>query len=170
MEELDFNPSKSTEDFRKNYKLHDLAEFNGKNLLTQWGINFKEFGSDKRYQKVWEKGADKPDLIVEYKENKALLDWKGKRSPKWLVNERAVSSYLEWSQKFHIPILIVFFVFNDYGEIKDRRIAFVGKHSYILSKEKQWDKNKTIEFQNDLPFFDKANFINNLFLPQKILR
>ena len=165
MKELDFNPSKSTEDFRKNYKLHDLAEFNGKNLLTQWGINFKDFGGDKRYEKVWEKGGDKPDLIINYKDKKALLDWKGKRSSKWLVNERAISAYLEWSQKFHIPILITFFVFNTNGEITDRRIAFLGKHDYILSKEKQWDKNKTVEFQNDLPFFNKTNFINNLILP-----
>lgn len=165
MKELDFNPSKSTEDFRSNYKLHDAAEFHGKNLLTQWGISFKEFGSDKRFEKVWEKGGDKPDLIINYKNKKALLDWKGKRNSKWLVNERAVSAYLEWSEKFHIPILIVFFVFGNGGELKDRRIAFHGKHSYILSKEKQWDKNKTIEFQNDIPFFNKHNFINTILFP-----
>ena len=61
-------------------------------------------------------------------------------------------------------IKIVFFVFNNNGEIQDRRIAFLGKHSYILSKDKQWDKNKTIEFKNDIPVFNKVSFINNLLV------
>ena len=51
MKNLDFRPSKSTKDFRKNYKLHDIAEYNGKNLLVQWGFKCTEFGEDNRYKK-----------------------------------------------------------------------------------------------------------------------
>ena len=91
MKKLDFNPSKSTDDFRKNYKLHDIAEYNGKNLLTQWGFKCTEFGEDNRYKKVWEKGEDKPDTIISYNDRSALLDWKGKHGSTWLVNERAIS-------------------------------------------------------------------------------
>ena len=38
MKGLDFRPAKSKEEFRGNYKLHDLAERTGKNLLVQWGL------------------------------------------------------------------------------------------------------------------------------------
>ena len=110
MKNLDFNPTKSTDDFRKNYKLHDIAEFNGKNLLTQWGFTCHDFGEDNRYKKVWEKGEDKPDSIISYKDKSALLDWKGKHSSTWLVNERAFKSYQKWSKEFGLPVVIAFFV------------------------------------------------------------
>ena len=157
MKELDFDPSKSTEDFRKNYKLHDLAEFHGKNLLTQWGIVFKDFGKDKRYQKVWEKGEDKPDIIIEYKGKFVLLDWKGKRGDRWLVNERAINAYKKWSDKLNATVLIGFFSFEKNNDVKERRIAFLGKHDYIQSPGKQWDKNKTVEFNSHLPVFNRVN-------------
>ncbi|MCB0732542.1 MAG: hypothetical protein KDC88_16080, partial [Ignavibacteriae bacterium] len=94
MKTLDFKPKKSKEDFRKNYKLHDLAEYHGKNLLTQWGIDFEDFGKDKRYEKVWEKGEDKPDIIAELNGKKFLIDWKGKTKEVFWVNKRAIDSYL----------------------------------------------------------------------------
>jgi len=75
MKELDFRPAKSKEEFRSNYKLHDLSEQVGKNLLVQWGFDFKTLGEDKRYQKLWEKGEDKPDIILTSKGKSALLDW-----------------------------------------------------------------------------------------------
>ena len=162
MKELGFDPSKSTDDFRKNYKLHDLAEFHGKNLLTQWGIGFKDFGKDKRYQKVWEKGEDRPDIIIEYKGKSALLDWKGKRGDKWLVNERAIKAYKKWSENFNLPVFICFFSLDKNNEVSDRRIAFLGKHDYIQSSEKQWDKNKTVEFNIALPVFNRTNLIGLL--------
>ncbi|MGD8782553.1 MAG: hypothetical protein PVH88_26800 [Ignavibacteria bacterium] len=164
MKNLNFNPFKSTEDFRKNYQLHDAAENTGKNLLTQWGIIFNPFGEDKRYSKVWEKGEDKPDLIISYKNKPAFLDWKGKRKNKWLVNERAIKSYKAWSEKFNVPVIIVFFVFNESMELTGRKFALVGNHSYKQSAEKQWDKNRTVEFQFELPDFNKANFINTLLM------
>lgn len=163
MKNLDFTPAKSTNDFRNNYKLHDIAEFNGKNLLTQWGFKCSNFGEDNRYKKVWEKGEDKPDSIISYKNKSALLDWKGKRGSKWLVNERAIKSYDKWSEEFGLPVVVAFFVIKDGGEIIKRNFAILNKHSHSISQRKQWDKNTTIEFQNDIPEFTKANLINILF-------
>ena len=163
MKNLDFNPSKSTKDFRKNYELHDIAEFHGKNLLTQWGFKCSDFGEDNRYKKVWEKGADKPDTIISYKEKSALLDWKGKRGARWFVNERAINSYKKWSVEFGLPIIIAFFVIDDEKKIIKRNFAILNKHLYKTSSGKQWDKNITIEFQNDIPAFTKANLLEILF-------
>ncbi|MDA3860008.1 MAG: hypothetical protein PF445_02175 [Melioribacteraceae bacterium] len=163
MKNLDFNPSKTTTDFRNNYKLHDIAEFNGKNLLLQWGFRCTEFGEDNRYKKVWEKGADKPDAIISYKDKSALLDWKGKRGAKWLVNERAINSYGKWSKEFGLPIVVAFFVINDENKIVKRNFSVLNKHKHSISKGKQWDKNTTIEFQKDIPEFTKANLLNILF-------
>ncbi|MCF6268481.1 MAG: hypothetical protein L3J41_02085 [Melioribacteraceae bacterium] len=162
MKNLDFNPSKSTEAFRKNYKLHDIAEFHGKNLLTQWGFKCTDFGEDNRHKKVWEKGADKPDTIISYKDKSALLDWKGKRGARWLVNERAVKSYEKWSKEFGLPVIIAFFVI-DGEKIVKRNFAVLNRDSHKVSIGKQWDKNSTIEFQKDIPEFTKANLLNVLF-------
>ena len=162
MEKLDFRPAKSKEAFRKNYKLHDLAEAIGKNLLTQWGISFKSFGQDNRYKKVWEKGADKPDVIVEYKGKSALLDWKGKHKPKWLLNERAIKAYEKWSDIYSLPIIIAFFVFDNNHNLLKRKFAFLKNHNYVELQGRQWDKNKTVEFKEELPDFTKVNIVNYL--------
>jgi len=163
MKNLDFNPSKSTEDFRKNYKLHDIAEFSGKNLLTQWGFTCTEFGEDNRYKKVWEKGEDKPDSIISYKDKSALLDWKGKHGSTWLINERAFKSYQKWSIEFSLPVVIAFFVIGQNDEIISRNFAVLGIHSHSVSANKQWDKNSTVQFQKDIPIFSKANLLNIVF-------
>lgn len=163
MKNLDFNPAKSTKDFRKNYKLHDIAEFNGNNLLLQWGFKCTEFGEDNRYKKVWEKGADKPDVIISYKDKSALLDWKGKRGSTWLINERAFISYQKWSDQFNLPVIVAFFVIGEGNKIINRNFAVIGKHKHNLSKQRQWDKNKTVEFQKEIPTFTKSNLISLLF-------
>jgi hypothetical protein len=163
MKNLDFNPAKSTKDFRKNYKLHDIAEFHGRNLLLQWGFKCTEFGEDNRYKKVWEKGADKPDAIISYKDKSALLDWKGKRGQYWLVNERAIKAYENWSKEFGLPVVVAFFVIDDNQKIVKRNFAVLNYHTHKISKNKQWDKNTTIEFQKDIPSFTKGNLLSILF-------
>ena len=162
MKELDFKPAKSKEKFRSNYKLHDLAERTGKNLLVQWGIDFKKFGEDKRYEKVWEKGEDKPDVVIDYKGKQAFLDWKGKHTKSFLVNTRAIKAYECWRNKFNIPVVIAFFVFDENGILLERRFAFLPTHRYVESVSKQWDKNKTVEFEKELPKFSKENLIKHL--------
>ena len=159
MKKLDFNPSKSTKDFRKNYKLHDIAEYYGRNLLIQWGFSCTEFGEDNRYKKVWEKGEDKPDAIITYNGRSALLDWKGKHGSTWLVNERAIKSYKKWKAEIDLPLIVAFFVVNIEGKIEKRKFAALNDHSHKESTNKQWDKNKTIEFEKDLPDFTKANLL-----------
>jgi len=162
MKELDFHPAKSKEEFRSNYKLHDLAERAGKNLLVQWAIDFKMFGEDKRYEKLWEKGEDKPDVIINYKGKQALLDWKGKHSKTFLVNTRAIKSYERWQIKFNIPVIIAFVIFDENNYLIDRRFAFLPVHEFVESEKTQWDKNKTVEFKEDLPKFTKENLIKYL--------
>lgn len=168
MKKLDFSPHKTITDFRKNYKLHDLAEENGKNLLTQWGFTFEEFGRDKRYEKVWERGADKPDLIINYKNKKALLDWKGKRTNAFKVNKRAIDSYEKWKVKTGVNVLICFMIFSDESlsnkNNKPEKIFFAAldKNDYSISEKKEWDKNETVQFNEPLPLFTKANLINLL--------
>lgn len=164
MKDLDFNPFKSTTDFKNNYKLHDLAEQHGKNLLTQWGVNFKVFGDDKRHSRMWEKGEDKPDLFIYLQNKPILLDWKSKTKTKWMLNKRAYDSYCKWAKKLSTKVIVAFFVFEKKGDqnLLDRRFAVVGKHKIIETKETQWDKNITVEFENQLPEFTKANLIKLL--------
>ncbi len=160
MKKLDFQPVKSDEAFKKNYKLHDLAERNGKNLLVQWGFNFRNFGEDRRNEKVWERGEDKPDIIIEYNGKHALLDWKGKKKPKWIVNERAVISYEKWKEKFQLPMIIAFFVFDENEKITHKKFAVLGKNKYKTQQKRQWDANRTVEFPDELPDFTATEIIN----------
>jgi hypothetical protein len=162
MKTLDFKPAKTKEDFRKNYKLHDLAEYQGKNLLSQWGIDFKEFGKDRRYEKVWEKGKDKPDIIANYLGVEFLIDWKGKRKSGWWVNKRAIDSYKEWSKKLNLKMIICYFVFNEKNILQERRFALVEYHKYQELTNKAWDKNDVVAFEQNLPKFTKLNLIRLL--------
>jgi len=162
MKELDFQPHKSAEEFRKNYRLHDIAEVCGKNLLIQWGIKFDLFGKDRRYETVWEKGKDKPDLIISYKGKEALLDWKGKHTSRWIMNERAYRSYLDWKNKMNMPVFVAFFKFDEKENLIETRVAVVGIHKANQSSEKEWDKNKTVEFDSLLPVFNKSEILKQL--------
>jgi hypothetical protein len=167
MKKLDFRPAKSKEDFRSNYRLHDLAERVGKNLLVQWGIEFHEFGEDKRYEKLWEKGEDKPDVILTYKGRTALLDWKGKHTNTFIANSRAVKAYLQWQDRMNLPVIISFFVFDEQNNLTDRRFALLSEHKFSDSQSKQWDKNKTVQFDQDLPKFTKDNLVSILKVHQQ---
>ncbi len=159
MKNLNFNPAKSGKEFHKNYKLHDSATFLGESLLTQWGIDFIEFGKDKRYSRVWEKGEDKPDVILKYRDKNAFLDWKSKHQPIWKLNERAIIAYERWSKKYKIPVIIAFFVFNESNQLTDRRLAVIGINKYQSINNLEWDRNKVVEFEKNLPKFTKGNLI-----------
>lgn len=160
MKSLDFRPYKSKNDFRNNYRLHDLAEKHGKNLLTQWGIEFKDFGKDLRYQKLWEKGKDKPDIIVKINDKRCLIDWKSKHKPQWILNRRAYESYKNCAAELSLQVIIAFFVFDEQNNLIDRKFAVIGKHPVSESGNKQWDKNETVEFTDPLPEFTKVNLTN----------
>ncbi len=163
MKKLDIDPFKSKEAFRKNYELHDKAAEHGEELLIEWGFNFQEFGRDKRYERVWEKGEDKPDLILIYEsKNVALLDWKGKRTSRLIINRRAYDAYKIWMEKFNLPVIIAFCFFDK--EEKIERIEFVNiSDAKITQKsEKVWDKNIVVEFQSKTISFTKENILKSL--------
>lgn len=160
MKELNFQPAKTKEDFRENYKLHDLAEYHGKNLFTQWGIKFEEFGNDRRYEKVWEKGEDKPDIIADYNGMKFLIDWKSKTQTSYWLNKRAAESYKKWSAKLNLEVVICFFIFDKNYYLTERKFAVLSKHKYELLGDKAWDKNEVVGF-NELPVLNKFNLLNN---------
>ena len=162
MKTLDFKPHKNKKDFLKNYSLHDLAEKHGKNLLIQWGIGFTNFGDDLRKEKVWEKGKDKPDLKINYKNKIALIDWKGKHDSVWKLNQRAFEAYFLWGKKLALPVLVVFFVFNEKNSLFTIRCANLQKHVFLRSDKKEWDKNQTVIADSELPLFTKGNLLNNL--------
>lgn len=162
MKELNFQPVKSKEEFRKNYKLHDLAEYHGKNLFTQWGIEFEEFGRDNRYKKVWEKGEDKPDIIAEYNGLKFLVDWKSKSLSSFWLNKRAVESYIKWGEKLNLEVVICFFIFDKNNQLKDRRFVLLSKHNYNVMANKAWDKNDVVQFEINLPKLTKENLLTEL--------
>jgi hypothetical protein len=163
MKELNFQPAKSKQEFGNNYKLHDLAEYHGKNLLIQWGIDFKDFGNDRRYEKVWEKGEDKPDLVAEFNIKQFLIDWKGKSKEGFWVNKRAVESYQNWSIKLNLPAFICFFLFDQNNQLSDRRLALITHHKFENILDKAWDKNDVVKFENDLPKFTKENLTKFLY-------
>jgi Holliday junction resolvase len=162
MKKLNFQPAKSKEDFRRNYKLHDLAEYHGKNLFMQWGIDFKDYGKDRRFERVWEKGADQPDIVAEYKDKQFLIDWKGKAKEAFWVNKRAIDSYLDWSAKLNLDIVIAFFIFDKNNHLKDRRFALLSAHKYKTVENKAWDKNEVVKFEDNLPKFTKSALISLL--------
>ncbi len=160
MEKLEFDPKKSERSFRKNYSLHDKAAEIGCSLLIKWAIDFKEFGEDKRYKKLWEKGEDKPDVLVETKFGKALLDWKAKHGKHFLINKRAFNAYQQWMDKLSVPVFVAFFLFNKNSTLIDRRIARIDLHTPKDCPDVQWDKNKTVEFEENIPQFTQNVFLN----------
>lgn len=162
MEELNFRPQKSKESFHANYSLHDLASKTGCNLLVQWGIEFHHFGEDQRYNKVWEKGKDKPDLIITVRDKKALLDWKGKKKNYKWINKRAAESYLDWSSKMDMPAIICFFSFDDKSGLLTRHFAILPTHKFNAVTNKAWDGNEIVSFDEILPEFTKANLLKYL--------
>lgn len=166
MKKLEIDPFKSKEAFRKNYELHDKAAKYGEELLAKWGFKFQEFGKDKRYERVWEKGEDKPDLILIYgNKNVSLLDWKAKRSSRLIVNKRAYDAYKIWMEKFNLPVLIAFCFFDK--EEKIEKIEFVNLLYAKVShrSEKVWDKNMVVEFESKTISFTKENLLKSLRVP-----
>ena len=162
MERLKFQPKKSKEDFRKNYKLHDLAEFHGKNLFSQWGIEFQEFGKDRRNENVWEKGKDKPDVIATYKKINFLIDWKAKKKKSFWVNKRAINSYKIWGNKLNCKVLICFFIFDEQNSIQERKFAIIGENKFFTLTNKAWDKNEVVSFEETLPDFKRNILISKI--------
>ncbi len=141
MKELDFNPIKTKRKFLENYELSDRAAQMGDEMLRKNGFTPVPFGEDRRNERVWEGGKDKPDRkILKGGREIALVDWKGKSKNYWMINERAYKGYLEWSGKLKLPVYVAIWSF-EIGLGK-----FIKLPAGTVSKKTEWDRNAVVVF------------------------
>ena len=147
---FDFELIKKKEIFLKNYNLHDIASSIGDKMLTSMGFELEEFGKDERYRAVWEAGKDKPDRIV-LKDGRTLflLDWKGKASEKFIMNQRAYLSYLKYSEKMDLPCWVIFFIIDREKELIEDIKCVELNNAKITKEYREWNGNKVVEFSSD---------------------
>ncbi len=153
MKKLDFDVIKSREKFLDNYQSSDKAAEIGDALLRKHGFEPVPFGEDRRNERVWEAGKDKPDRkIFKNGHELALLDWKGKNGDYWMINERAYRGYLEWAASLGLPVYVAIWSF------KSNDGKYIKLPPKSIMKKEQWDNNIVVEFHpeemqpwNDLP-------------------
>lgn len=163
MKDLNFTPFKNTSEFLNNYKLHDKACNICKNLFTGWGVEFQEFGEDRRNERVWENGMDKPDLIIKYKDKSVLVDIKGKNKEVWIINRRAAESYIKWGRLKNLPVIICFVIFEGDSKINSVKFSQFKYDAFEINSSRQWDKNETVEFKDPPEVLTKANLMRFIF-------
>ncbi len=141
VKKLDFKVIKGEKKFHENYELPDRAAALGDVLLRKNGLEPIPFGEDRRNERVWEAGKDKPDRkILKTGREIALLDWKGKSKDYWMINERAYSGYLEWSIKLKLPVYVAIWSFQSNNG------KFIKLPAGTLSKRTEWDRNAVVVF------------------------
>ena len=159
MKKLGFDVVKSKEKFLENYELSDQAAEKGDALLRKSGLKPIPFGEDRRNEKVWEAGEDKPDRkILKNGREIALLDWKGKTKDYWMINERAYDGYLEWGTKLNLPVYVAIWSFqSNYGK-------FIKLPAGKIRKREEWDRNAVVVFNTDemRPWSDLPAELNSL--------
>jgi len=141
LKKLDFDPVKSKRRFLEHYELSDRAAQMGDDMLRKRRFDPVPFGEDRRNERVWEMGKDKPDRrILKNGREIALVDWKGKSKDYWMINERAYNGYLEWSNKLKLPVYVAIWSFqSDQGK-------FIKLPARTVSKKKEWDLNPVVIF------------------------
>lgn len=125
----------------------------GDDMLRENGLDPIPFGEDRRNERVWEAGKDKPDRkIVRAGRDIALLDWKGKSRDYWMVNQRAYDAYMKWGAKLRLPVYVAIWSFET------NTGKFIKLPAGRVSKTTEWDRNPVIIFDakemkpwNDLP-------------------
>lgn len=152
MKEKDFKVIKSEKDFHRNYILHDLAESAGAKILIAKGYSTRPFGEDRRHENVWEAGEDKPDCFViksSYTgKNLCLLDWKGKKSNGYMINERAYNSYIKICSTLNLPLIIAMAKISDSNEITSFVYFVLPNQDIVSCRKTMWDKNVVVEFKS----------------------
>jgi hypothetical protein len=142
LKELGFPVAKGGDKFIENYELSDRAAVRGDALLRANGLESVQFGEDRRYERVWEAGEDRPDRKVRRAgRDIALLDWKGKKKDDWMMNERAYNAYLKWGERLGLPVYVA--IWSD--ESNDGR--FIRLPSRTISRKEMWDKNMVVIFE-----------------------
>ena len=113
----------------------------GDDMLRNHGFDSDPFGEDRRNERVWEVGKDKPDRKISKDGREiALVDWKGKSKDYWMINERAYNGYLEWSSKLKLPVYVAIWSFKS-GQGK-----FIMLPGGNVSKNTEWDRNAVVIF------------------------
>ena len=141
VKKLDFEPVKSKRRFLENYELSDQAAQMGDNMLRKHGFDPVPFGEDRRNERVWEMGKDKPDRkILKNGREIALVDWKGKSKDYWMINERAYTGYLEWSSSLKLPVFVAIWSFQS------MRGKFIKFPAGTVSKKTEGDLNVVVVF------------------------
>ena len=141
MRELDFDPIKTKRNFLENYELSDRAAQMGDEMLRKNGFTPVPFGEDRRNERVWEVGKDKPDRkILKDSREIALVDWKGKSKDYWMINERAYNGYLKWSSKLRLPVYVAIWSFQ--GHLG----KFIKLPAGRVSRKTEWDRNAVVVF------------------------
>ena len=141
LKKLEFDPVKSKRRFLENYELSDRAARMGDEMLWKNGFDPVPFGEDRRNERVWEEGRDKPDRkILKNGREIALVDWKGKSKDYWMINERAYNGYLGWSSKLKLPVYVAIWSFQT-GLGK-----FVKLPAGTVPKKTEWDRNAVVVF------------------------
>ncbi len=156
MKRKNFEVIKTEEQFLKNYSLHDKAEKTGKIILDQLGYLTIPFGEDRRYESLWEAGQDKPDCFVISKNDPqrrrlCLLDWKGKRSTIYRINERAYNSYLKISGQINLKLIIAIAVFTK-EKMESFKYFLLPDKNLVQKRKKEWDGNYTVVFDKSKAF------------------
>src|SRR6266566_769229 len=141
LKKLDFDPVKSKRRFLENYELSDRAAQMGDDMLRKNGFDPVPFGEDRRNERVWEMGKDKPDRkILKDSREIALVDWKGKSKDYWMINERAYNGYLEWGNKLKLPVYVAIWSFQT------EQGRFIKLPAGKISKRTEWDRNAVVTF------------------------
>ncbi len=170
MKRKDFEVIKTEEQFLKNYSLHDKAEKTGKRILDQLGYLTIPFGEDRRHESLWEAGQDKPDCFVIKKDDSqrkklCLLDWKGKRSTIYRINERAYNSYLKISEQISLKLIIAMAVFSK-EKLEAFKYFILPDKKLVQKRKKEWDGNYTVVFDKSKAF--NINKINTFL--EKVIK
>ena len=139
MTEARLTGPKSKRQFLENYELSDRAAQMGDEMLRTNGFHPVPFGEDRRSERVWEMGKDKPDCkILKDGREIALVDWKGNSKDYWMINERAYNGYFEWSSKLKLPVYVWSFLS---GQGK-----FIKLPAGTVSRKTEWDQNSVVVF------------------------
>ena len=160
MKKLTTKVIKSEKQFLRNYKLHDLAEIEGKKILSKLGYKTEGYGEDRRYEDVWEAGEDKPDCKIIFNNHEiCLLDWKGKKSDWVGINERAYKSYIKISEKINKKVVIAIAKFDKQSKHLVSFKYFVLPNKSLVTHVKQaWDGNNFACFdRNQAKDFEDIN-------------
>lgn len=148
MEELNFKPKKTKEEFLNNYVLHDIAKKIGEQELKNRGFDLCDYGEDRRGEKVWEAGKDKPDAIIKYLGKElCLIDWKGKNKgdSMGIINVRAFYSYCKISEEKKLPVYLCVYI----GIKQELKFVQLFREMDKIEKKTNHDKNQVYDLEHN---------------------